>query len=110
MSNESIITEAIHSMSSVIGINLDHPRVFSPYAIGYKSTEDHGPILHTHGWQSGGGSDTGLLAGGEWQCFEVAKFSDLALSSIPFTPLPGTMNPQPCVDADRVTAAVPGYH
>ena len=96
MSQEyDLLRDALQRRVSCFGVYDGHNRYFCPHIIGWKAGEEQ-----TLCWQYAGESSRPLPPEGQWKCFTISKFTQLATTDEPWhAGQPGkTGTPSSCVD------------
>jgi hypothetical protein len=90
-----LLRHALEHRTSCFGVYDDFNRNFCPHIIGWKNGEEQ-----TLCWQFAGESSRPLPVGGQWKCFTISKFTQLATTNEPWHQgQPGkTGRPSSCVD------------
>jgi hypothetical protein len=90
-----LLRDALDKRISYFGVYDGFNRQFCPHIIGWKDGEEQ-----TLCWQYAGESSRPLPIGGQWKCFTISKFAQLATTNEPWhAGQPGrTGVPSSCVD------------
>jgi len=89
----AILRDAILQRLQVTADYHSYLREFCPHVIGIKRGREH--VL---GYQFGGQSSSGLRAGGEWRCFDVAGLTNVGTYNGVWHTGNRNTQPQSCVD------------
>lgn len=96
----SAVRQAIENKQQIVADYHGHTREMCPHVLGTKNGK-----VQALFFQFGGGSNSGLPAGGEWRCIEIQQLSNVQVRVGDWHTGMGHTRPQTCVDRIDVEVA-----